>query len=95
MDSLFEHAADVESLAVLSRFRLDLRACLAARGYELSGLADAVLCARAVRTLASLWLVSEHRRGIGPQRRLPATAGQRGRVRQGRVGRGNRRGIGH
>ena len=45
MDSLLEHAADVESLAVLSRFRAGFRACLAARGDELFELADAVLCA--------------------------------------------------
>jgi hypothetical protein len=38
MNSSLEHAAGVESLAVLSRFRADLRACLAARGDELSGL---------------------------------------------------------
>ena len=66
MDSLLEHAADVESLAVLSRFRLDFRRCLAARGDELFELADAVLCADGpVRTLAGLSLVPEHRRGHG------------------------------
>jgi hypothetical protein len=43
MDSLLEHAADVEPLAVLSRFRRDFHACLAARADELSELADAVL----------------------------------------------------
>ena len=31
MDSLLEHAAGVEPLAVLSRFRLDFHACLTAR----------------------------------------------------------------
>jgi DDE superfamily endonuclease len=66
MDSLPEHAADVESLAVLSRFRAGFRACLAARGDELSELADAVLCADGpVRTLAGLSLIPEHRRGHG------------------------------
>jgi hypothetical protein len=66
MDSLLERADDVESLAVLSRFRLDLHACLTARGDELFELADAVLCAEGpVRTLAGLSLAPEHRRGHG------------------------------
>jgi hypothetical protein len=66
MDSLLEHAADVESLAVLSRFRLDFRGCLTARGDELFELADAVLCADGpVKTLAGLSLAPEHRRGHG------------------------------
>src|SRR5690349_13033136 len=66
MNSLLERAADVESLAVLSRFRADFRACLAARGDELFELADAVLCADGpVRTLAGLSLVPEHQRGHG------------------------------
>jgi DDE superfamily endonuclease len=66
MDSLLERAADVESLAVLSRFRLDFHACLTARGDELFELADAVLCADGpVRTLAGLSLPPEHRRGHG------------------------------
>src|SRR5215469_5740246 len=66
MNSLLEHAAGVESLAVLSRFRLDFRRCLATRGDELFDLADAVLCADGpVRTLAGLSLVLEHRRGHG------------------------------
>jgi DDE superfamily endonuclease len=66
MNSLLEHAAGVESLAVLSRFRLDFRRCLATRGDELFELADAVLCADGpVRTLAGLSLVPEHRRGHG------------------------------
>jgi hypothetical protein len=66
MDSLLEHAADVESLTVLSRFRADFRACLAARGDGLFELADAVLCADGpVRTLAALSLAPEHRRGHG------------------------------
>ena len=66
MDSLLEHAADVESLAVLSRFRLDFHACLTARADELSELADAVLCADGpVKTLAGLSLAPEHRRGHG------------------------------
>src|SRR6516164_1030520 len=66
MNSLLERAADVECLAVLSRFRSDLRACLAARGDELFELADAVLCADGpVRTLAGLSLAPEHRRGHG------------------------------
>src|SRR5499427_9106328 len=66
MDSLLERAADVESLAVLSRFRLDLHACLTARGDELFELADAVLCTGGpVRSLAGLSLAPEHRRGHG------------------------------
>ena len=66
MDSLLEHAADVESLAVLSRFRLDFHGCLTARGDELFELADAVLCADGpVKTLAGLSLAPEHRRGHG------------------------------
>src|SRR6201982_1323634 len=66
MDSLLEHAADVESLAVLSRFRLEFHACLTARGDELFELADAVLCADGpVRILAGLSLAAEHRRGHG------------------------------
>src|SRR6516164_5008082 len=66
MNSLLERAADVECLAVLSRFRSDLRACLTARGDELFELADAVLCADGpVRTLAGLSLAPEHRRGHG------------------------------
>ena len=66
MDSLLEPAAGVESLAVLSRFRLDLHACLTARADELFELADAVLCADGpVKTLAGLSLAAEHRRGHG------------------------------
>ena len=66
MDSLLERAADVESLAVLSRFRLDFHGCLTARADELSELADAVLCADGpVRSLAGLSLAAEHRRGHG------------------------------
>src|SRR5437763_13326001 len=66
MDSLQDGAADVESLAVLSRFRLDFHACLAARADELFELSDAVLCAgEPVRTLAGLSLAAEHRRGHG------------------------------
>ena len=62
MDSLQDGAADVESLAVLSRFRVDFHACLAAGRIELCELADAVLCAdRPVRDLAGLSLVPEHR----------------------------------
>ena len=57
MNSLLEHAADVESLAETSRFRADLRACLTARGDELFELVDAVLCGTgAVRMLAGLSL---------------------------------------
>src|SRR5512135_3533749 len=66
MDSLQDTAADVEPLAVLSRFRLDLHACLAARGDELFELADAVLCVDGpVETLVGLSLAPEHRRGHG------------------------------
>src|SRR5436309_564223 len=39
MDSLLEHAAGVEPLAVLSRFRRGFHACLTARADELSELA--------------------------------------------------------
>ena len=66
MDSLQDGAADVESLAVLSRFRLDFHACLTARTDELCELADAVLCAGGpVRSLAGLSLAAEHQRGHG------------------------------
>ena len=66
MDSLQDGAADVESLAVLSRFRTDFHACLVARGDELCELADAVLCAGGpVRSVAGLSLAGEHRRGHG------------------------------
>jgi hypothetical protein len=66
MDSLQDGAADVESLAVLSRFRRDFYACLSARADELCELADAVLCAGGpVQSLAGLSLAAEHRRGHG------------------------------
>jgi len=66
MDSLLDHAADVEPLAVLSRFRADFHACLAAHADELSELADPVLCAEGpVKTLAGLSLAPEHRRSHG------------------------------
>jgi hypothetical protein len=66
MDSLQDGAADVESLAVLSRFRLDFHACLTARTDELCELADAVLCAGGpVRSLAGLSLAAEHQPGHG------------------------------
>jgi hypothetical protein len=66
MDSLQDGAADVESLAVLSRFRLDFHACLTGRADELCELADAVLCADGpVRDLAGLSLAAGHRRGHG------------------------------
>jgi hypothetical protein len=66
MDSLLEHARDVEPLAVLSRFRVDFHACLTARADELCELTDAVLCADGpVRDLAGLSLTAEHRRGHG------------------------------
>jgi hypothetical protein len=65
MDSLPEDAG-AGPLAVLSRFRLDVHACLTARADELSELADAVLCADGpVKTLAGLSLAPEHRRGHG------------------------------
>jgi DDE superfamily endonuclease len=65
MDSLPDDAS-AGSLAVLSRFRLDLPACLTARADELCELADAVLCTDGpVKTLAGLSLAPEHRRGHG------------------------------
>src|SRR6476646_1549472 len=65
MDSLPEDAG-TGPLAVLSRFRADFHACLAARADELCELADAVLCAGGpVRSLAGLSLAPEHRRGHG------------------------------
>ena len=84
MDSLLERAADVESLDVLSRFRLDFHGCLTARGDELFELADAVLCADGpVRTLAGLSLAAEHRRGHGAL----YDAVNQGRIDIGRLGR--------
>ena len=66
MDSLLKDAADVEPLAVLSRFRVDFHACLTARADELSELADAVLCAdHAVASLVQLSLEPEFTRGHG------------------------------
>src|SRR2546430_14418211 len=66
MDSLLEHAAGVESLAVRSGFGRDSHACLTARADELSERADGVLCADGpVRDLAGLSLAPEHRRGHG------------------------------
>ena len=51
---------------MLAGFRRDFHACLAARADELSGLADALLCAGGpVRSLAALSLAPEHRRGHG------------------------------
>lgn len=91
---MLEHAADVEPLAVLSRFRQGFHACLTARADELFELADAVLCAVGpVKTLAGLSLAAEHRRGhgalyeavkhgridIGRLRRSPAGCRYRGR----------------
>jgi hypothetical protein len=65
MNSLPEDAG-AGPLAVLSRFRRDLHACLAARRDEIFELADAVLCADGpVRTLPALSLAPEHRRGHG------------------------------
>ena len=66
MSSFQDDPAVVESLAGLSRFRLEFRSCLTGRGDELFELADAVLCAGGpVRTLAGLSLAPEHRRGHG------------------------------
>jgi len=66
MNSLQDDVARVESLAGLSRFRREFRACLTARGDELFELTDAVLCADGpVATLAGLSLAPEHRRGHG------------------------------
>src|SRR2546429_6245268 len=65
MDSLPE-GTGAGPAAVLSRFRRDFHACLAARADELFELADAVLCAGGpVRNLAGLSLAAEHRRGHG------------------------------
>jgi DDE superfamily endonuclease len=64
MNSLQDEGVRVESLARLSRFRRELRACLTVRGDELFELTDAVLCEDGpVATLAGLSLVPEHRRG--------------------------------
>ena len=66
MDSLQDGAADVESLAVLSRFQGGFP-CLPGHPRQVAAeLADAVLCAGGpVRNLAGLSLASEHRRGHG------------------------------
>src|SRR5437764_3848899 len=88
MDSLLEHSPGVESLAVLSRFRVDFHACLTARADELSELADAVLCTDGpVRDLAGLSLAPEHRRGHGA-RYDPVSHGRAdiGRVRRSLAG---------
>src|SRR5580700_7068787 len=66
MDSLPDHAGVAGPRAVLSRFRADFHACLAARGDAIFELADAVLCAGGpVRNLAALSLAPEHQRGHG------------------------------
>jgi hypothetical protein len=67
MDSLPEDAgAGPIALDVLSRFRPEFHACLAARADELAELADAVLCADGpVRTLAALSLAPGQRRSHG------------------------------
>jgi hypothetical protein len=75
MDRLPEDAS-AGSLAVLSRFRLDLHACLTARADELCELADAVLCTDGpVKTLAGLSLAPEHqpRTGQAPSTHKPDT----------------------
>jgi hypothetical protein len=65
MDSLPENAG-AGPVAVLSGFRRDFHACLAARADEMCELADAVLCAGGpVRNLAGLSLAAEHPRGHG------------------------------
>jgi hypothetical protein len=65
MDSLPSDAGEGPA-AVLSRFRREFHVCLTARRDEISGLADAVLCADGpVRDLAGLSLAPEHRRGHG------------------------------
>jgi len=54
-----DRAEAEQARRVLSRFRVDLHACLTARGDELFELADAVLCAGGpVRDLAGLSLVA-------------------------------------
>jgi hypothetical protein len=64
--SVHNDAAPVESLRVLSRFRLDLYGCFTARNDALFDLADALLCTDApVRSLVGLALAPEHRRGHG------------------------------
>ncbi len=64
--SLLHGAVRVESLAVLSRFRTDLRDCLTARADALFELTDAMLCTDGpVRSLVDLALAPEHRRGHG------------------------------
>lgn len=64
--SMLHNADRVESLNVLSWFRVGFYACLTARGDALFELADAVLCSDGpVKTLAGLSLAPEHRRGHG------------------------------
>ena len=66
MDSLHDEDAGVEPITVLSRFRGEFYACLAARADALFELTDAVLCADGpVRSLVELSLAPEHRRGHG------------------------------
>ena len=64
--SVLQKACHVESLDVLSRFRIGFYECLTARADALFELADAVLCADGpVKTLVGLSLAAEHRRGHG------------------------------
>jgi hypothetical protein len=64
--SVVDDAARVESLSVLSRFRIEFYDCLYTRADALFELTDAVLCADGpVKSLVELTLAAEHRRGHG------------------------------
>ena len=66
MDSLLEHAADVESLAVLSRFRVDFHACLTARALYDAVNHGRIDIGRLRRSLAGLALPRADGRRAGP-----------------------------
>jgi hypothetical protein len=64
--SVLDEAARVESLGVLSRFRMDFYGCGTARADALFELNDALLCVEGpARSLVGLVLAPEHRRGHG------------------------------
>jgi hypothetical protein len=64
--SFLARAPAVETLGVLSRFRVEFYDCLSARADALFELTDAMLCADGpVKSPVELTLAAEHRRGHG------------------------------